>query len=149
MQMTYSLDGLHLTEGFEGCRLTAYQDEGGVWTNGYGNTHGVVPGSTITQEQAEADLRANVQNAVNAVNRLVTQESIPQHWFDALVDFTFNAGAGNLASSTLLRDVNAGNFAAADLQFQRWDMAGGAHIAGLERRRLAEAALAAEPETYT
>ena len=93
MQMTYSLDGLHLTEGFEGCRLDAYQDVAGVWTNGYGNTHGVVPGSTITQEQAEADLRANVQNAVNAVNRLVTQETIPQHWFDALVDFTFNAGA--------------------------------------------------------
>ena len=146
MDMTYSLDGMHLTESFEGDQLTAYQDQAGVWTNGYGNTHGVVPGSTITEDQAVADLQANIQNAVNAVNRLVTQPSIPQHWFDALVDFTFNVGEGNLASSTLLRDINAGDFDAADAQFQRWDMAGGAHIAGLERRRLAEAALAEQPD---
>ncbi|USX19924.1 hypothetical protein NHH82_29525 [Oxalobacteraceae bacterium OTU3REALA1] len=50
-EMQYSSGGLALTEQFEGCELTAYQDAGGVWTNGYGNTHGVVPGSTITQAQ--------------------------------------------------------------------------------------------------
>jgi len=49
--MQYSRTGLALTEQFEGCELTAYQDAGGVWTNGYGNTHGVVRHSTITQAQ--------------------------------------------------------------------------------------------------
>ena len=82
--MQYSSGGLTLTEQFEGCELTAYQDSGGVWTNGYGNTHGVVPGSTITEQQAIADLQANIQNSVNDVNRLVTVP-LTQGEFDALV----------------------------------------------------------------
>ena len=143
--MQYSRDGLHLTESFESCVLAAYYDSAGVLTNGWGNTHGVVPGSTITQEQADADLQANVQNAVNAVNRLVNSpQPLTQHQFDALVDFTFNAGVGNFASSTLLRDIKAGRFMLADLEFKRWDMAGGAHLAGLARRRAAEAAMFAD-----
>jgi len=144
--MQYSRDGLHLTESFEGCRLDAYQDSVGVWTNGYGNTHGVVPGSTITQEQAEADLQANVQNAVNTVNRLV-KVPLTQKQFDSLVDFVFNAGAGNFASSTMLKDLNGGRFLLADQEFKKWDMAGGAHLAGLARRRAAEAAMFADQTT--
>lgn len=141
MNMQYSRDGLHLTEVFEGCALTPYWDAmGKVWTDGWGNTHGVIPnGPSITVAQAEADLMRNLQSAVNAVNRLV-HGPITQGQFDALVDFVFNAGAGNFATSTMLRDLNAGDMAAADAQFARWDMSGGAHIAGLARRRAAEAA---------
>ncbi|MBV8666752.1 MAG: lysozyme [Burkholderiaceae bacterium] len=137
--MQYSGTGLALTKIAEGCRLLAYQDGGGVWTNGYGNTHGVVPGSTITQEQAEADLLANIQNSVNDVNRLVTVP-LTQGEFDALVDFDYNLGRGNLASSTLLKDLNAGNYAAAAEQFEAWDKCGGHVVAGLLRRRQAEEA---------
>lgn len=137
--MQYSGAGLALTEGFEGLRLTAYQDSVGVWTNGYGNTHGVIPGSTITQEQAIADLRANIQTSVNDVNRLVKVQ-LTQGEFDALVDFDFNLGRGNLASSTLLTLVNAGQFDAAAKQFDKWDYAGGKVLAGLLRRRRAETA---------
>ena len=55
--LTYSGRGLALTEQFEGCRLTAYQDQVGVWTIGYGHTGtDVTPGLTITQQQAEAGL---------------------------------------------------------------------------------------------
>lgn len=146
MNMQYSRDGLHLTESFEQCRLMPYRDSAGIWTNGWGNTHGVVPGQAITQEKADADLLANVQNAVNAVNRLVTG-TVTQHQFDALVDFTFNAGEGNFASSTLLRDINAGRMRLAAMEFQRWDMAGGAHLAGLARRRAAETALFNTPDS--
>lgn len=135
--MTYSKTGLRLTERFEGCKLTPYHDVGGVWTDGYGNTIGVVPGFCISQETAEAELRRNTQTAVDAVNRLVTV-LITQNEFDALVDFVFNCGAGNFAKSTLLRDLNASNFAAAANEFQKWDMAAGQHVAGLRRRRLAE-----------
>lgn len=135
--MQYSGDGLALTEGFEGCKLTAYQDPGGVWTNGYGNTHGVIPGSTITQAQAIIDLRANVQNAVNTVNRLVTIK-LTQGEFDALVDFVFNAGPGNFAESTLLKLLNAGDYHHAALEFDKWDRCNGKVLAGLLRRRQAE-----------
>lgn len=135
--MQYSGTGLALTEQFEGDRLTAYQDTGGVWTNGYGNTHGVVPGSTIGQIKAVQDLQANIQNSVNDVNQLVTVQ-LTQGEFDALVDFDFNLGRGRLAASTLLIDLNAGNFTAAADQFECWDKGDGKVLAGLLRRRTAE-----------
>lgn len=138
-EMQYSGTGLALTEKSEGCSLTAYQDSGGVWTNGYGNTHGVVPGSTITQQQAAANLSDNIQNSVNDVNQLVTVQ-LTQEEFDALVDFDFNLGRGNLATSTLLSRLNAGEFAEAAAQFDRWDRCDGTVLAGLLRRRQAETA---------
>ena len=138
-EMQYSGTGLALTEKSEGCSLTAYQDSGGVWTNGYGNTHGVVPGSTITQQQAAANLSDNIQNSVNDVNQLVTVQ-LTQEEFDALVDFDFNLGRGNLATSTLLSRLNAGEFAEAAAQVDRWDRCDGTVLAGLLRRRQAETA---------
>jgi lysozyme len=136
--MTYSEDGLHLTEQFEGCKLDAYQDSVGVATIGYGHTRNVTMGMTCTQEQAEQWLQEDVQSAADAVNRLVTVE-LTQQEFDALVDFTFNLGAGNLQSSTLLRLLNSGDYTGAAAEFQKWDKAGGQVLAGLLRRRQAEA----------
>jgi len=139
--MSYSKKGLALTEEFEGLRLTAYQDSVHVWTIGYGHTGpDVHPGLTITQQQAADLLMQDVSKAVAAVNRLVTVP-LTQNQFDALVDFTYNLGEGSLGGSTLLREVNAGNFDAAAAQFVRWDKAGGVELAGLKRRREAEAAL--------
>jgi lysozyme len=139
--MSYSAKGLALTEQFEGLRLTAYQDSVGVWTIGYGHTGSDVrPGLTITQQQASDLLLKDVASAVATVNRLVTVK-LNQNQFDALVDFVFNAGGGNFASSTLLREVNASSFDLAAGQFVRWDHAGGVVVQGLLRRRLAEAAL--------
>lgn len=140
MAMRYSSNGLRLTESFEQCRLVAYQDSKGVWTIGWGHTRGVKAGDTCTQAQADAWLMEDVQEAVDAVNRLV-KVSLTQAQFDALVDFTFNAGVGNFASSTMLRLLNAGDAAGAEDQFARWDMCGGAHLAGLARRRAAEAGM--------
>jgi lysozyme len=136
--MEYSKNGLALTESFEGCKLTAYQDVRGVWTIGYGHTGTeVCAGLVWTQAQAEAALLADIQNAVNRVNSLV-HVALTQPEFDALVDFTFNVGAGAFASSTMLKLLNAGNYQGAAAQFDRWDMAGGQVVAGLLRRRQAE-----------
>src|SRR5208282_3398973 len=113
LNFSYSSNGLKLTENFEGVRLSAYADQGGVWTIGYGHTGpGVHSGLIITQEQAEAFLQSDVAGAVACVNRLVTGQ-ISQSQFDALVDFAFNLGCANLASSNLLRCVNSGDFAGA------------------------------------
>ena len=99
---TYSDNGLGLTKKFEGLRLSAYADQVGVWTIGYGHTgQGVHAGLTITQDQADAFLESDVAGSVACVNRLVTSE-INQNQFDALVDFVFNLGCASLASSTLL-----------------------------------------------
>jgi lysozyme len=144
--MTYSKTGIQLTERFEGCWLAAYPDTGGVWTIGYGHTHGVHAGMTCTPEQAEAWLREDIQAAADAVNRLV-KISLKQSEFDALVDFVFNLGAGAFARSTMLKDINAGNLAAAALQFPLWDRDAGRVLAGLLHRRLAEEAEFNEEKT--
>src|ERR1700723_748805 len=139
--LTYSGNGLSLTEQFEGCELTAYQDQVGVWTIGYGHTGpDVVSGLIITQPQAQALLAQDVSSAAACVNNVVAIQ-LSQAEFDALVDFVFNLGAGAFKSSTLLVDLNAGNIAAAATQFDLWDHAGGAVVAGLLRRRQAETAL--------
>jgi len=137
----YSKDGLHLTEGFEGVRLAAYPDPatgGDPWTIGYGHTGPEVhSGMTITQEQAENYLMQDVAKAAADVNSKVTVE-ITQNEFDALVDFAFNCGCGNLNNSTLLKKLNAGDHEGAAHEFEKWDMAAGHHMAGLLRRRQAE-----------
>ena len=139
--MSYSEAGLQLTESFEGLELKAYRDVVGGLTIGYGHTGSdVVPGLTITQEQAEALLDADVQSAVDTVNHVVTVD-VTQGQFDAMVDFTFNLGSRAFSGSTLAKDVNAGNFAGAAGQFLLWDHAGGVAVPGLLRRRQAEVAM--------
>jgi len=140
MTFKYSSNGLALTKEFEGCRLTAYQDSVGVWTIGYGHTGPDVrwPGQRITQEQAEGLLMKDIKRFEDGVNRYVTWPWINQNQFDALVDFAFNLGLGNLASSTLLKKINGGDLKGAAEEFLRWDKAGGKVLAGLTRRRKAE-----------
>ena len=148
-QFTYGGKGLALTEQFEGCRLTAYQDQVGVWTIGYGHTGPeVCAGLSVTQEQASALLQKDVSSAADFVNKSV-MVALTQEEFDALVDFVFNLGAGAFQKSTLLHLLNAGDFAAAAAQFAVWDRAGGAVVAGLLRRRQAETALFNEGQGQT
>jgi lysozyme len=140
-QFSYSDKGLELTKSFEGLHLEAYRDCGGIWTIGYGHTGlGVSAGQSISEMEADDLLRQDLAEAVACVNRSV-QAQISQGQFDAMVDFCFNAGRGNFAQSTLLRKVNGGDFAGAAAQFALWVHAGGEVIAGLVRRRSAEAAL--------
>jgi len=136
---TYSDSGLQMTKGFEGLSLTAYQDTTGIWTIGYGHTGpDLLEGMTITEADAEALLRADLADAAACVNRAVTA-SVTQSQFDALVDFCFNAGRGHFLQSTLLRKVNAEDFAGAAVQFGLWVYAGGEVVPALVRRRQAEA----------
>jgi len=135
----YDGAGLKLTENFEACKLTAYQDVRGVWTVGWGHTGAdVYEGLTITQTEAEQFLKQDIAHAVTTVNRVVTVP-LTQTEFDALCDFTYNAGCGAFEGSTMLRDLNAGDFTAAAEQFCLWDHSGGGNVvAGLLRRRRAE-----------
>lgn len=139
--LTYSKQGLQLTESFEGFRNKAYQDQGGVWTIGFGHTgHDVTPSLVITQSQGELLLAHDVQTAENAVKRFV-MVALDQDEFDSTVDFVFNVGSGNFLQSTLLRLLNAGNDAGAALEFAKWDKVAGVVNSGLARRRLSEAEL--------
>lgn len=135
--MEYSKDGAALTEQFESCRLEAYQDSVGVWTIGWGHTGGIQEGDTCTQEMADQWLQNDIKEAESAVNAHL-KVPVNQHIFDSVVDLAFNIGTGNFDGSTLLKDINAGDFKAAVEEFEKWDFAGGKVVAGLLRRRLAE-----------
>ena len=136
--MEYSPQGTLLTQSFEACKLTPYQDIRGVWTDGWGNTNNVIPnGPPISQEQADAELQDNLACAVYAVNTYVDIE-ITQEEFDALVDFVFNCGVEAFKNSTMLKLLNAGDLNGAANEFPKWDHAAGQVVAGLLRRRLAE-----------
>lgn len=139
--MKISQKGIDLIKSFEGLELKAYQDVVGVWTIGYGSTGShVKPGMVITPKEAEDLLRKDVARFEACVDK---QVSVPltQNQFDALVSFAFNLGCGNLASSTLLRKLNAKDYKGASLEFVKWNRAGGKVLAGLTRRREAEKAL--------
>jgi Phage-related lysozyme (muraminidase) len=129
--------GLNLIKHFEGLRLQAYQCSAGVWTVGYGHTSGVHPGDIIDEVQAGIFLRNDIAASESTVMRFVTV-ALSQHQFDALVSFVFNLGSGNFATSTLLRKLNAGDYAVAAEEFPRWVHAGGKPLMGLVRRREAE-----------
>ena len=143
--MQTSEKGIALIKEFEGCKLTAYQDSVGVWTIGYGWTQPVDvkpirAGMTIKQETAERLLKTGLVSYESDVSRLV-KVSLTQGQFDALVSFTYNLGARSLSTSTLLRKLNAGDYAGAADEFLRWNKAGGKVLNGLTRRREAERAL--------
>jgi GH24 family phage-related lysozyme (muramidase)/LysM repeat protein len=133
-----SQKGIDLIKSFEGLRTRAYRDPVGVWTIGYGHTGGVKPGQVISRERAEQLLRADTAWAQAAVRRSV-KVPLTQGQFDALTSFTFNLGAGALASSTLVKKLNARDYAGAQKEFGRWVHAGGEVLQGLVRRRAAEA----------
>ncbi|EMC3650485.1 lysozyme [Citrobacter braakii] len=143
--MQTSDKGIALIKQFEGCKLTAYQDSVGVWTIGYGWTQpvdgkSIRAGMTIKQETAERLLKTGLVSYESDVSRLV-KVGMTQGQFDALVSFTYNLGARSLSTSTLLRKLNAGDYAGAADEFLRWNKAGGKVLNGLSRRREAERAL--------
>jgi lysozyme len=139
-------DAVNLVTEFEGFSACPYQDPAGVWTIGYGSTRdangnpvcSTTPSITVTAARSlvDRDLRAAFAEVAADVKVALTpfQEG-------ALADFVYNLGATNFRSSTLLRLLNAGDYAGAAAQFDRWDMAGGKVLAGLLRRRQAEDAL--------
>jgi lysozyme len=144
--MEFSTNGLAKLKELEGYKPTTYRDSAGKLTIGFG--HLIRPGDGILltdyldEDEAEALALKDLAPAVSAVNQGVS-EAITQNQFDALVLFTYNVGVGNFMASTLLRALNAGDFATASNEFMKWDKvhtAQGAYIevAGLKNRRLAE-----------
>jgi GH24 family phage-related lysozyme (muramidase) len=143
---------LDLIKQWEGCKLTAYQDGGGVWTIGYGTTAaaglGIKPtkGMTITQERAEELLRQGVDKFAAKVDELITAK-VNQNQRGAIVSLAYNIGCGALSMSTVLRELNADNKDKAAAAFRMWNIDNGKVEKGLVNRRNAEVALFLTPVT--
>jgi len=148
--METSQAGLDLIKQYEGLRLKPYLCPKGVATIGYGSTFYddgrkvTLKDAEITESRALELLANNLGKYEKAVNDYV-KTTLTQNEFDALVSFTYNLGAGNLLSSTLLKKLNAGDKAGAANQFEAWNKAGGKVFEGLVKRRAAEKALFLKP----
>lgn len=122
--MKTSANGIKAIKLSEGTKLKAYDDGRGVWTIAtgtiqYPNGTPVKKGDVITQAQADQYLAFDLKRIEDGVNRLV-KVPLTQNQFDALVSFTFNLGIKNLSESTLLKKLNAGDYAGASNEFPKW-----------------------------
>ena len=142
--------GLALIREFEGCArlrpdglFEAYPDPGtggAPWTIGWGATGpGIGPETVWTRLECDARLEADVARHAAQVSAALGDAPTSANQFDALVSFHYNTGA--ILRATLTRRHVAGDFAGAASEFARWNRAGGRVLAGLTRRRAAEARL--------
>lgn len=151
--MRTSAEGIALIQSFESCALTAYQDQGGRWTIGWGRTRGVKPGDICTQDQADAWFLEDLAAFELIVGHLLDGISLTVGQFDAVVSFCYNVGLGYPGvkdgfqklkyggPSTLYVRLLAEDYPGAAAEFPKWCKAAGAENAGILRRRLAEQAL--------
>lgn len=131
-----------------GPALESYLCPSRVWTIGWGHTKGVRMGQHATLAQCEQWLLEDCAEAERGVNLLV-KVPLTQNQFDALVSFAFNVGtdidddtiAEGLGDSTLLRKLNAGDYAGAAKEFPKWNKSKGRVLNGLVLRRQDEQAL--------
>ena len=144
-EMHVSPSGVDLICNFEGLRLKAYDDGVGVWTIGFGTTKypngiRVKKGDTCTLDQAKAYMQNDLKSFEQTVNNTV-KVPLNQNQFDALVSLAYNIGSTAFKNSTLVRQLNEGNYKAAANQFNVWVNAGGKRMQGLVNRRAAERTL--------
>jgi lysozyme len=135
--METSKEGKEDLKGYEGVRLKAYLDTGGVPTIGVGHTRGVEMGMVATPEQVDQWLTEDLKEAEEAIERLV-KVPLTQGQFDALASFVFNIGEGQFSNSTLLKLLNEGHYDAASAQLHRWVYDNGKKQPGLVKRRIGE-----------
>jgi lysozyme len=124
----------------EGTVLHGYKDPIGIVTACTGHTATAKLGKQYTPQQCE-DLLVSDLIAHNAdVDRCVHVPLQP-YQRAAFVSFAFNVGGSRFCSSTLVRKLNAGDYAGACAELSRWVMAGTLKLPGLVKRRAEERAM--------
>lgn len=129
--------GLKLLKHYESCRLTAYQDGGGVWTIGWGHTKGVKKGDVCSQEQADKWLVEEVGYFEYNLSKVI-RISLNEDEFAAVTCLTYNIGINAFLKSTLLKKLNVGDRVGAAGEFIKWDKDNGKVVMGLLYRRMDE-----------
>jgi GH24 family phage-related lysozyme (muramidase) len=146
---------IKLIQQFEGCAkkqpdgsFMAYPDPGtggDPWTIGWGSTGAdIKKGIVWTQQQCDDRFTSHLAEFAANVSKVLGNKPTTQNQFDAMVSFAYNVGVGNLSASTLLKKHKAGDYKGAAAEFARWNKAAGKVLAGLTKRRAAEAKLYAK-----
>ena len=141
LDLAKRFEGFHRVPKNDPTRAHPYICPAGYWTIGFGHlccqNH-----PPITENEAEIYLAQDLQTALRATLRycpVLATES--EERLSAIVDFTFNLGAGRLQTSTLRRRINQRDWTSAATELGRWVRGGGRVLPGLVVRRQAEMAL--------
>lgn len=147
----YTSPYLEAVKHYEGFFAAPYKCPAGVWTIGYGHTKGVTANTApITKAQGHVLLLGDMMDAGLDVLRLAgdtlqdTDDAVAAtNRFAALTSWTFNLGAANLASSTMLKRIKEKRWEEAAKEMLRWNKAtvNGVKkvLSGLVKRRRSEA----------
>lgn len=139
--LAISVAGLAGIKGYEGYSERAYIPvPGDVPTIGYGTTEGVRLGDTITPPEAERRLRQDVSKFEGGIKRCV-HVALYQQEYDAYTSLAYNIGVTAFCGSTLVRKLNAQDYAGACAEISKWNKFKGKPLAGLTKRRTQERTL--------
>jgi lysozyme len=131
-----ALVGLAVHEGY---RDEAYIPvKGDRPTLGFGDAQGVKPGDRT--DPVRALIRLNYQADVfqQQMRQCIGDVPMYQHEWDAIISWSFNVGARAACGSTLVKKLQAFDYAGACQELLRWDKFNGAPLAGLTKRRKSE-----------
>lgn len=145
---------IDLIKSFEGFVDQWYADPAHGWkvpTCCYGHTdaagepkYAKTKTKRFSKTEGETILRHDLRKYADAIASQVKVPLNPNQ-FGALVSWCYNVGPGATSKSTLVRKLNAGDYKSVPAQLARWNRAGGKVLAGLTRRRKAEADLFLTP----
>lgn len=130
-----ALVALAVSEGYSERAIIPVK--GDVPTIGFGTTGGVKLGDTITPPQALERKLRDVAQFEGALKRCVTVP-LAQHEYDAYIQLSYNIGSGAFCGSTLVKKLNAGDYAGACGEILKWDRFRGQRLPGLAARRQRE-----------
>lgn len=130
-----ALVGIALHEGYSDRAYIPVP--GDVPTIGFGTTEGVKPGDTITPPKALVRALQDAQKFEGALKRCV-KVPLHQHEYDAYISLSYNIGPTAFCGSTLVRKLNAEDYAGACREILRWDRFKGQPLRGLTIRRQQE-----------
>lgn len=136
-----ALVGMAIHEGYREQAYYATEDERlrRISTIGFGSTEGVQPGDRTTPERALVRLLADASRFEARLRDCIGPEvTLLQREWDAVVSWAYNVGAGAACGSTLVRKLQAGDYAGACRELLRWDKQSGRTLAGLTKRRQEE-----------
>lgn len=117
--------------------LSAYRDSGGVLTIGYGQTQGVTPGMTISEQEAEDWFRKSLKEYTAPAREA---GDLTQGQFDAMTSFAWNAGPGRARKAINIYKEKGFDAMAGYMRGKVKDRKGN-RLSGLVRRREEELAM--------
>ena len=139
--------GLELIGNAESCRRDPYYCPARVLTAGIGSTSNIQIGHTYSDKEIADMWVSDIKTAEECVNRYANGRNMNVNQFSAVVSFTFNAGCGNLRSSTLARYALREQWSDMCDQLLRWDKVNGNPLSGLTYRRAKERELCLSSST--